>query len=80
MTQGQIAQAVDANDHHAESLERYTAYLGERGVDLDNTPWACGPVLSFDSEAMRFTGEGSDAANALVRREYRGGFVVPEEV
>jgi len=80
MTQVKMSDAFGSSDLHTEALERYTAYLGDRAVDLDDTPWACGPKLSFDSETMQFTGPMKDAANALVRRDYRDGFAVPEEV
>jgi len=80
MTKQQVEEQLGTTDLHREPLDRYSDYLGERGVDLGETPWHCGPKLTFDSDAMRFTGTMSDAANALVRREYREGFEVPEAV
>lgn len=80
MTPQQAEQALGTTDLHRESLDRYAGYLTERGVDLAQSPWTCGPKLVFDSDAVRFTGTMSDAANALVRRSYREGFEVPEEV
>ena len=35
-------------------------------------------VLLFDPEAEKFIGDDADAANKLLTREYREGFVVPE--
>lgn len=80
MTPQQVEESLGTTDLHRETLDRYASYLDERGVDLDESSWVCGPKLTFDSEAMRFTGTMNDAANALVRREYRDGFEVPEEV
>ena len=42
--------------------------------------WTIGPVLTFDPKAERFTGDNADAANKLIRRDYRAPFVVPENV
>ncbi|MFI4860877.1 MAG: Gfo/Idh/MocA family protein [Phycisphaerales bacterium JB063] len=80
MTLPEVEQSLGTIDLHREALDRFSTYLGERGVDLAQQPWVCGPKLVFDSEAMQFTGPMDDAANALVRREYREGFAVPEEV
>jgi predicted dehydrogenase len=35
------------------------------------------PVLEFDSQSEQFVGENADAANKLLRRQYRSGFDVP---
>jgi hypothetical protein len=37
-------------------------------------------MLELDPGTGRFSGAGSEAANALLRREYRRGFEVPELV
>ena len=43
------------------------------------TPWMERVMpLAVDPKAERFTGAGADAANAMLRREYRAPFVVPE--
>ena len=46
-------------------------------MDIDKTPLALGPWLAIDSEKERFI--DSPAANALLTREYRKPFVVPDE-
>jgi hypothetical protein len=50
------------------------------GVRLDETTYQLGRTLSVDGETERFTGEGSEAANLLLSREYRAPFIVPEKV
>ena len=52
--------------------------LGAVNVDLTETDFKVGPVLEFDAENERFI--DNDAANALLSREYREPFVVPEVV
>ncbi len=37
-----------------------------------------GPTLRFDANHGQFVGEQADAANQLLRREYRVPFIVPE--
>ena len=39
-----------------------------------------GPMLHFDDSTERFTGEGAEAGNPLLTREYRAPFVVPNAV
>lgn len=62
-----------------EALARFRDAMDQAGVPAD-APWTLGPRLSFDSAAMRFTGALAEPANALLSREYRAGFVVPDEV
>jgi hypothetical protein len=37
-------------------------------------------MLSIDPKTQRFVGEHAAQANAFIRREYRRGFEVPEQV
>jgi predicted dehydrogenase len=53
-------------------------HLKENGVDLAKTAFRMGRVLTFDPKAETFAGDPE--ANALLRREYRKPFVVPETV
>ncbi len=52
-------------------------HLGSYDIRFDDTKIRMSPVLSVDVKAERFTGQGSEAANALLKREYRQGFEVP---
>ncbi len=59
-------------------LPRVGAHLDANGVDLDRTRARLAPWLEFEPAAEQFT--GNEAANALLRRAYRGSFVVPQQV
>jgi predicted dehydrogenase len=50
------------------------------GVRLENSRYQLGRTLTVDAKNERFFGDGSDAANRLLRRTYRAPFVVPEKV
>jgi len=47
-------------------------------VHLANISYRLGRSLDFDPQAGRFVGD--DEANAMLRRDYRPPFVVPEKV
>ncbi len=70
--------AVAAGKPAGEAFERFAAHLDANGVDLDRTRARLAPWLEFDPAAEQFT--GNEAANALLRRPYRGSFVVPQQV
>ena len=50
------------------------------GVKLDGLRYQLGRTLTVDREAERLTGEGAKEANALLTREYRKPFAMPEKV
>jgi predicted dehydrogenase len=52
-------------------------HLRRNGVDIANSDFRISPVLEFDSEREQFVGDAADAANQLLRREYRKDFAVP---
>jgi predicted dehydrogenase len=60
-----------------ETLDRMTAHLKENKVDLKATPLTFGQLLHMDPSTERFL--QNDAANAMLTRDYRSGFVVPTE-
>ncbi|MCL2348533.1 MAG: Gfo/Idh/MocA family oxidoreductase [Planctomycetaceae bacterium] len=67
---------VKSLDDNGETLDRMAAHLEANGVDLKKTPISMGPLLRFDPEKELFV--DNDAANALLTRDYRVPFVVPE--
>jgi predicted dehydrogenase len=69
-----IAKVKSLDDNEA-TLLRTVNHLEANGVDLAKTPLALGPLLMFDNETEKFT--NNDAANEMLTREYREGFVVP---
>lgn len=77
MSREAIAGRLSDNAPLREAFDRFGAHLDANGVDLAKTPAHVGPVLSFDPASERFTDH--DGANALLRRDARSPFVVPEE-
>jgi predicted dehydrogenase len=52
-------------------------HLQRNGVDIAKSEFKISPVLEFDGEREQFIGDAAEAANQLLRREYRPEFVVP---
>lgn len=73
-----IQERIKADRFAEESFARMKEHLAKNEVDVGKDLLTCGPALKFDPKAERFI--QNDAANALVKPEYRAPFVVPEEV
>ncbi len=73
-------QSKSIGDHEeiVESFERMQEHLKDNKVVLDETKYRVGKVLEFDAEKEKFIGD--DQANAMLTREYRAPFVVPEKL
>ena len=52
-------------------------HLGAHGLAMDSAAIKLSPMLSLNDEG-RFVGDHSEAANKLLKREYRKGYEVPE--
>jgi len=76
----QVKKKVQGNDLMAESFDRLLQHLQANEIDLAKNPVAVGPMLTFDTESEKFTGEGSYYANMFLSRNYRPPFMVPEAV
>lgn len=63
-------------DADMKTLDRTLAHLGQNDVDLEKYPLSLGPHLKFDPEKEVFL--NSEAANAMISRTYREGFVCPK--
>ncbi|MBO0700041.1 MAG: Gfo/Idh/MocA family oxidoreductase [Zavarzinella sp.] len=68
------------NREVVETFKNLQENLTGVGVKLEKLTYRLGRTLTIDPEAERFTGEGAKEANALLTREYRKPFVVPERV
>ncbi len=75
---GEIREKVAGNAPLAEACGRMTEHLATNGVDLGKTPATLGLPLTVDAKAERFTGPDAAAANALLTRQYRKFFEVPQ--
>lgn len=58
-------------------LDEMKTHLSAYQVDLASSQIKLSPVLSIDVERERFVGDHAEAANRLLKREYRDPFVVP---
>ncbi len=74
----EIREKVQDDAVALETCERAYEHLQANGVDLEQTHAVWGLPLTMDPKTERFT--NSDTANALLKREYRAPFVVPEKV
>jgi hypothetical protein len=61
---------------HIATFEDTLGHLEKNGMDANKTLLSFGKKLTIDPAAERFT--DSEAANKLLARSYREGFVVPE--
>jgi predicted dehydrogenase len=72
-----VRESLQGNSAALESWSRMRAHLDANGVDLERTPATLGPWLAMDPKTERFE---ADRANALLARDYRASFIVPEIV
>jgi predicted dehydrogenase len=68
------------NKEVAAALEKIRDNCKAFSLPIDDMTWVIGPELTFDPTAERFTDEQAEAANKLLRRDYRAPYVVPETV
>lgn len=75
-----IREPLQRDPDQLEAFQRFVGHLAAHHIDLNSTPAVLGPWLTLDAETERFTGPMADQANALLKRQYRKPFVIPEEV
>ncbi len=73
-----IREQIKGNAEASETFGRMQEHLASNGVKLSETPVTLGAWLKVDSQAERLVDH--PAANALLTRDYRPPFVVPEKV
>ncbi len=76
--EGELREKIKGDAPLAEAYGRMTEHLAANQVDLPKTPLTLGAPLAIAPAAERFSGENAAAANALLTREYRAPFVVPQ--
>jgi len=72
------SQALGDNKQVVESFENVKANCQAVGMDLSESTYQLGRVLQFDPDAERFIGD--DDANAMLGRNYRDPYVIPDVV
>ena len=73
-----VEKVREAFDHPAgtEAVERMATHLTANGVDVAKEGIRLGALLTTDGVKESFTGDGFEAANALLKDSYRKGFEV----
>jgi predicted dehydrogenase len=73
-----LLERIQGDAPLVEAVGRMREHLAANRVDPVRTPLTRGLPLAFDSATEKFTGPDSAAANALLTRDYRAPFVVPQ--
>lgn len=79
-TPAEIQERLQANPSAREAFERFLGHLKANEIDTVKNLATLGPTLTMDTQTERFTGEGSDMANLLIKRDYREPFVIRDQV
>jgi len=74
----EIRETIKADKAALETLGRMEEHLAANGVDLHKTKLTLGMPIKMDGKNERFI--DNKKANALLTRDYRAPFVVPEKV
>ena len=74
------ARTLGDNREVVQTFENLQQNIQAVGVRLEETAYQLGRVLSFDPNRERFVGNSAKTANALLTRDYRKPYVVPEKV
>ncbi len=77
-TPDSVREKIKSDRFLAEAYGRMEQHLGANKVDLKKTPPTLGILLTVDGNKESFTGVDAAAANAMLKRNYRAPFVVPQ--
>lgn len=72
--------AIRARDMSIQNAPVQSGHLSSALAHLGNISYRLGRQLEFDPVAERFLGEGENEANAMLSRNYRAPYVLPEIV
>ena len=73
-------EAIRARDMSLQNGPVQTGHLASSLAHLGNISYRLGRQLEFDPVAERFKGEGENEANAMLSREYRAPYLLPDVV
>ncbi len=74
----EIREGLKASKEATETFGRMAEHLAANNVDLKETKASLGVFLKMDPKTERFI--GNDQANAMLTRDYRKPYVVPDKV
>ncbi len=74
------AKTLGDNPRVVETFMNLQENLKGVGVKLEETRYRLGRVLTVDPKSEQFSGEGAKEANALLTRNYRKPFTVPDKI
>jgi predicted dehydrogenase len=74
----EIKEALKGDKGMVESFGRMAEHLGRNDVDISKDKLALGVPLKMNTKTEKFM--GNDKANALLTRNYRAPYIVPEKV
>lgn len=81
VTPDELRERLSGDAEALDALGRFTEQLGKWDIDFGKEPWTLGAPLTVVDGEERFGGETLVAeANALLRREDRAPWVVPDKV
>ena len=67
------------HEHANEAFRSLRLHLQDNGVSAE-TDVHMGPTLTFDDAPQRFHGGRADEANPMLKRDYRAGYEIPEDL
>jgi hypothetical protein len=74
----EVEERLTGDAEALATFERFGRHLEDNKVSLAKTKLSFGRKLAIDGKAETFTGRGVENATAMLTREYRKGFVVPD--
>ena len=76
-----IKNKIEHNPWLFDAFRRHQQHATNWGVNFEKEPWIFSDGLNYDCVKERFTGEGAESANQLMRRQfYREPFSLPQIV
>lgn len=73
-----IHEKIKANHEATDTLDRMIEHLAKNGVEVKKDELALGEFLKFDPKTEKFV--KNEKADAMLTREYRKPYVVPDKV
>ena len=71
-------RAANGLESWTDTLESFRLLLEKQNRSMETAGIRMSSVLTFDEATESFVGDGADAANPYLKREYRDTFIVPD--